>query len=58
MTKAQLLDAINFRFVDIWSAAVGEWVRVDRAEFVKLIQSTPDHRMYKAEIVGFVVRIG
>ena len=62
MSKQQILTAIqypvNFRDIEVWVPAVGEFVRADREEFIKLIKAAPDHRQYKAEIVGFTVRIG
>lgn len=59
MNKQQLREALNFRFLDVWSPACGDWVRADKEAFAEWLEKTcPDHRQFRAEIVGLVVRIG
>ena len=59
MTKDELKEALNFRFVDVWAPACGDWIRADKAEFAAWLETKcPASRQFKAEIVGLVVRIG
>lgn len=59
MSREQLLEAVQFRYVDVRSPAVGGWCRVDHAEFcIWLKTACPDNRVFKAEVIGLVVRIG
>jgi hypothetical protein len=58
MTKAQLKKAMNFREVEVWSPHCGDWIRVDKEFFGEWLEDRSLQVQFKAQVIGFVVRIG